>query len=302
MALDVVTYDGVQVLVTFTTQRSLETVLTILKQYLRQDADVVIFNQAFMIEILNRDLGTCRLLDYTESMLKLHLPNFRIDSASSQTPGKFYALSSSLAKDKIAGIGLLRCEMEPQYLQQYAMDEWSWHNVAVSVGNIDPKQIYSDDDILKFYLVSGAREVLKRLIESRGNVRMAIYLASDISVPGSVLSPPDEENPESLEHDHKLILKFFEFIEPLITDEETKEFALLLLDRDMEKYDECLLAALDKSDAVLNQVFLKLRSTAGKDLDLFRLKYVLDQMKSKKFTEMFNNLFSFKVYHLDYTC
>ena len=301
MALDVVTYDGVQVLVTFTTQCSLETVFTVLRQYLYQDADVVIFNQAFMIEIPNRDLGTCRLLDYTESTLKLHFPNFRIDSASSQTP-KFYVLSSSLAKDKITGIGVLKCDMEPQHLQQYAMDGWSWHNVAVSVGNIDPKRMYSDDDILKTYLVCGAREVLKRLIESRGDVRMAIYLASDIAVPGSVLSPPDEENPECLEHDHKMILKFLQHIEPLITVEETEELTLLLFDGDKEKYDECLLAALDKPDTVLNQVFLKLRSTAGKDLNLFRLKYVLDQMKSKKFAKLFNNLFSFNVHHLDYAC
>ena len=308
--LDAILLDGVRVLAV--SASSLPKISTMLRRYLCYNADIIIVNKALMTGALKIYPGTCNRLEFTESKLKLCLPNIRICTASSLVSGKFRALSSHLAKDE-KPIGVVRFEVDPHDLEQYMPDGMRVHHMAVSIGYIGPEMIHSDDDILDsfdhknatYYLVNGAYEVLKCLRESKGNIRKAMHLASKIGLPDSILSPPDDavlQNPRSLEHNRKLISAFSQLIKPLITVEETKELALLLFDGDMDKYDKCLLAALDEPDSVLNQVFLKFKSTDG-NCNLFKLKELLDQMENTKFAEMFDNyLFSFRVHHLDCAC
>ena len=309
--LGAILHDGVRVLAVVATRSSLPRISTMLRQYLCYNADIIIVNKALMTGALKIYPGTCHRLDFTDRKLKLCFPYFQISAASSLTSGKFCVLASHLVKDE-KPIGVVRFEVDPHDLEQYMPDGMRVHHMAVSIGYIGPEVIHSDDDILDsfdhknatFYLVNGAYDVLKCLHESKGNIRKAMHLASKSGLADG--TPPRDDtvlqNPRSLEHNHKLISGFSQLIEPLITVKETEELALLLFDGDIDKYDESLLAALDEPDTVLNQVFLKFKSTDG-DCDLFKLKELLDQMENTKFAEIFDNyLFSFRVHYLDCVC
>ena len=310
--LDAILHDEARVLAIVATRSSLPMISTMLKRYLCYSADIIIVNKALMTGALKIYPGTCHCLDFTDRKLKLCFPYFQISAASSLTSRKFRVLTSPLAKDE-KPIGLVRFEVDPHDLEQYMPDGMKVHHMAVTIGTIGPEMIHSNNDILDsfdhknatFYLVNGAYDVLKCLRESKGNIRKAMHLASKIGLPDGILSPRDDgvlQNPRSREHNHKLISAFSQLIEPLITIEETEALALLLFDGDMDKYDKCLLAALDEPDTVLSQVFLKFKSTDG-DCDLFKLKELLDQMENTKFAEMFDNyLFSFRAHHLDCAC
>lgn len=251
--VDVISYDGLQVLVASAIQSSLQTALG---QYLHYDAAVVVFSQALMTGVPNAHPGTCYPLNYSESNLK---PNFQTDT-SILASGKFYTLSSSLTKNKTTTIGLVRCELGPHHLQHYIQNEWSLQCVAVSIGNIAPDRINSDIIATTFKgsigtLVTGAYEVLRRLIESGGNVRNAIHLASTTIVP-DILTPPDdasnlEPHTESPQQEQKLIFDFLHLIKPVITFQEEDEFAQLLFNGDEGKYYDSLLAEpTDMSDTI----------------------------------------------------
>ena len=332
-AMDVISYNGLQVIVASPTKSSLPAVFAALGQHLRQDADIVTFNPALITRVLKATPGTCHRLElcnYVESKLRtiqLHFPNLRIDSTNTPnilTSKKFYVLScSSWAKGEMTGDGLARFEIEPHAFEHFVQNKWTLHHVAVCIGN--PETIRSEDFIQAAFdlsigkLVTGAYEVLRHLTTtSRGVVSKAIHLASDIVVPESILTSRDDltnpdrvlpypRNAETLERNQKVISDFFILrIHPHLEPRKIKPFALLLFDGDKQKYGECCqaLEPTDESDELLCQIFLEYKSIAGNDIDFSKLKQVFNKMGNKELLDMCDHFyiehsFSFRVHHVD---
>ena len=277
--------------------------------------------------------GTCHQLElcnYVGSKLRtviLHFPNLKIDSTNTPnilTSGKFCILScSSWAKGKMTGDGLVRFEIEPHCFEHFVQDKWTLHHVAVCIGN--PETIRSEDFIQAAFklsigkLVTGAYEVLRHLTTtSHGIVSKAIHLASDIVVPESILTSRDDvrnpdrvlpypRNAEALDRNQKLVSDFFRLcVHPLLEPCKIKPFAVLLFDRDEQKYDKCCqaLGPTDETDELLHQIFLEYKSIAGNDIDFSKLKQVFNQMENKELSDMcdyfyIEHSFSFRVHHFD---
>lgn len=290
------------------TRSSLRTTFMALESHLRRDADVVIFNPALINQALEASSGSCHRLVLSEGStdqmdtVRSMFPEFQIDSFLEST--KYHMLSCSLwAKGGTTGDGLVRFEIDPHSYECFVKNNWVLHLAAVSLGYTET--IKSGDrfqnafDCSNRFLVTGAYEVLRRFKESSGNVSKAIHLASNIVVPENMLTPrDDQQNPdririlpfprniEAFERNQKLILAFFhQCIKPhLIGMAKIKEFAVLLLNGDEKKYDECLqqLKPTDESDELLHQIYIKYCSVAGKAIDFSKLKCVFDQMEHKE--------------------
>ena len=335
--LDVILYCGLKVILASPSKSSLQAVFTMLGQHLYQDADIVIFNPALITRVLKASPGTCHRLELCNYIgnyvggnlrtVKLYYPNLQIDSTNTPhilTSEKFYVLScSSWAKGKMTGDGLARFEVEPHCFDHFVQDKWTLHHVAVCIGN--PETIRSEDFIQAAFnlsigkLVTGAYEVLRHLTTtSRGIVSKAIHLASDIVVPESILTSRDDtknpdrvlpypRNAEALDRNEKLVSDFFRLcIHPHLEPHKIKPFALLLFDRDEQKYDECCqaLGPADETDELLHQIFLGYKSIAGNDIDFSKLKQVFNQMGNKELSDMCDHFyiehsFSFRVHNFD---
>ena len=332
--LDVISYNGLKVIITSPTRSSLNAVFTTLRQHLRPDADIVIFNAALIKQVLKASPGTCHRLTLcnhvgsaqvstasTCHQLELCLPNLQIDSTSILMSGQFYFLScSSWAKGKMTSDGLAKFEIQPHDFECFVQDKWALHHVAVCIGNSET--IHSDDVLQAAFnrstaiIVIGGYDVLNHY-KSSGVVTKAIHLASSIVVPEAILTSQDDIDPdrvlpyprnaEDLERNQKVISDFFRLsIHPHLEPRKIEPFALLLFDGDEQKYDECCqaLEPTDESDELLHQIFLEHKSIAGNDIDFSNLKQVFNQMGNKELSDMCDHFytehsFSFRVHHVN---
>ena len=119
---------------------------------------------------------------------------------------------------------------------------------------------------------------------------------------------PFPRNRECLKRNQKLISAFFHHCvqSHLFGKAKIKEFAVLLLDGDVRKYDECrrLLEPTDESDELLYQIYVKYSELAGNAIDFSKLKQVFNRMKHKELSDLCDHFyiehyFAFKIHCLD---